>query len=245
MRETQAIIERVRRVSDQLQHLDLSVDAALSQLKPGQSIFARLGESWDPLLREQWVPVAIQANQVTVELPVERAYAPGQAVSLLSPVGRPLPVRPNVSQMLLVAHQAQPTPFVLLTRQLIAAGASVALVLGEDALRYPLELLPPEVEILRSDLDWTWPNRVEMLNWAEQVFVLAPPALHTEIYGGLFDTISQLRHQAIPDGYICGLFLYRLACGTGACQACQITGQRNTVLACVDGPAIDLKRMRF
>jgi hypothetical protein len=248
MRETQAIIERVRRVSADIEQIDLSVDRALAQLKPGQSLFAAPTENptWNPYLREQWIPVDLTTGRVTVEIPAGRNYAPGAVMSLLSPVGRAIPLRSPLAHLLLIAEDTFPTPLILLARQAIKAGAAVTLVIGGQAARYPLELLPPEVEIIRRESnDWNWPEQVETLNWADQVIALAPVTTQQSVYGKLYDTVSQLRHQVIPDHLVCGLYYPRLACGAGACMACQIPTNKATLLACSDGPAVDLKLVRF
>ncbi len=83
MRESQAIIERIRRVNEHYHHLDLSVDEWLCQIKPGQSLLARVTDSWDPYLREHWWPVAVGPNRLTIERPASARYEPGQVVSVL------------------------------------------------------------------------------------------------------------------------------------------------------------------
>ncbi len=247
MRETQAIIERVRRVSAVLQHLELSVDPALAQMQPGQSLLAAPLEpdGWAPYLREQWLPVDAQGTRITVERPGAIRYLPGSAVSLLAPVGRAIPLRPGVRHVLLIAEDATPTPLMWVARRLVRDGAAVTLVLAGRALEYPLEQFPAEVEILRGDTHWSWPEQVEMLTWAEQVIALAPVYAQAEAYGRLYHAIAQLRHNAVPDDFACGLFYQRLACGTGACSACLIGARDRDRLACVDGPALDLKDVRF
>jgi len=247
MRETQAIIERVRRASAELQQLDLAVDRSLVQLRPGQSLLAAAldASGWDPYLREQWIPVELRPGRVTVEVAVGRDYTPGQVVSVLSPVGSPIPTRPGLQHLLLIAEDALPTPFVLLSRGLLSGGGSVVLVLGGRATSYPLEQLSPEIEILRSDTDWKWPDQVETLQWADQVLVLAPGYAQLDTYHRLYDVIGQLRQHDIPDHYVCGMFYPRLACGAGACRSCEVPSRKEALLACEDGPAIDLKRVLF
>ena len=247
MRETQAIIERARRVSSTIQQLDLAIDAALAQLKPGQSLFISPLErsGWVPYLREQWIPVNIEPGRLTVELPVGAVYSPGHVVSVLGPVGRPITLRPKIHHMLMIAEDAMPTPLIWLARTLTGGGVAVTLVLGGHATTYPLELLSPEVEVIHSDTDWKWPDQVEMLQWADQVLVLAPTHTQMDVYARLYDTLSQLRHHDIPDNFVSGLFFHRLACGAGACEACQVPARKGRLLACTDGPAIDLRQVTF
>lgn len=245
MRETQVIIERVRRISAELQQLDLAIDRSLAQIKPGQSLFAAVSDStgWNPYLREQWIPVDLGPGRLTVELAAGRTYPPGQTVSVLTPVGCPIPTRPGLQHLLLIADDALPTPFVLLARSLLSGGGSVVMVLGGRAIGYPLEQLSPEIEILRSDTDWKWPDEVETLQWADQVLMLAPDLVQMETYRHLYDIVGQLRQHDIPDHYLCGMFYPRLACGAGACQSCEVPSHKETLLACTDGPAIDLKKV--
>jgi hypothetical protein len=254
MRETQAIIERVRRVGAGIQQIDLAVDAALTQLEPGQSVFAAPfvqggPATWEPYLRAQWIPVDVLPGRIVIEVLPEPGgeagrYNPGDVVSLLSPVGRPIPLRGKIYHLLLIAEDALPTPFVYLARKVIGGGVEVTLVMGGRAADYPLELLPPEVEIIRSETEWKWPDQVDTLTWADQVLALASTYTQTDTYRRLYDTVNQLRHQAIPENYVCGMYYPRLACATGACLACMVPSKKQ-VLACVDGPAIDLKRLNL
>ena len=63
MKETQAYIERIKRVSRDYQRLELAVDKSLSSMLPGQAVLARRIEKdyeiqhWHPYLRELWFPV--------------------------------------------------------------------------------------------------------------------------------------------------------------------------------------------
>lgn len=246
MRETQALIERVRRVSDDVQRVDIAAEPALAHLEPGQSLFVRPLEQpgWDPYLRDQWIPVSIEPGRVVVEIATERDVTPGTVLSVLSPVGRAIPFRSGLLHLLLIADDALPTPFIHAARALTGGGVEVTLLMHGAARRYPLELLPPEVEVLHGGEHWSWPDQVEVLNWADQVLVLAPVERQLEVYERLYNTVAQLRSYNIPDGYICGMFAHTLACGAGACGVCMIPSGKD-LLTCVDGPAIDLKRVRM
>jgi len=245
MRESQVIVERVRRVSAEVQQIDLTVEPPLLQLRPGQSLFARPASAGGAgYLREQWLPVDILPGRMVVEVPGGPTPAPGDSASVLSPIGRPIPLRPRLQRLLLIAEDALPTPFVLLARALLGGGVAVTLVLSGRATTYPLELLSPEIEVLRG-ADWKWPDQVETLNWADQVIVVAPPTAHAEVYSRLYETVSQLRHHDIPDHFLSGLFYPRLACAAGACHTCLVAAQKGDLLACTDGPALDLKRVTF
>ncbi|MCZ7541921.1 MAG: hypothetical protein M5U29_18805 [Anaerolineae bacterium] len=247
MRETQALIERVRRVSADVQQVDLAVDPALMQLKPGQALFVRRHDQpgWEPYLRELWIPADMHPGRLTVEITSSLDVAPNEIVDVLSPVGRPIPVRPRIQHLLLIADDALPTPFVFLARTLSGGGVAITLVLNGLAARYPLELLSPEVEIVRGDADWSWPDQVATFQWADQVLILAPGYRQADAYGRLLDRLRQIRTHDLPDHYACGLFYDRLACGAGACGACEVRAHDTPLLACTDGPAIDLKRVVF
>ncbi|MBP8973768.1 MAG: hypothetical protein KBH93_07805, partial [Anaerolineae bacterium] len=184
-------------------------------------------------------------GRLTVEIAASLDAAPNEIVDVLSPVGRPIPVRPRIQHLLLIADDALPTPFVFLARTLTGGGVAITLVLNGLAARYPLELLSPEVEIVRGDADWSWPDQVATFQWADQVLILAPGYRQAEAYGRLLDRLRQIRPHDLPDHYACGLFYDRLACGAGACGACEVRAHDTPLLACTDGPAIDLKRVVF
>ena len=245
IRESQATIERVRRISPTLQRIDLGVEDYLARLKPGQTLLARIAEDrWDPYLPEAWTPVALDKQTITIERPARDQYLPGQVVTLLGPVGAPFPMRYNLRNLLLVALDAYPTPLVLLASMAVRSQIEVTLVLTGDATEYPLDALPPEIEVVTGSLQEGWPNQVTTVGWADQTIAVANPRYRHELYPQLMARIRELRAD-IPKRFMLGLFDQPMPCGTGACQGCGVTCQGKDHLVCVDGPALDLEEVSF
>src|SRR5258707_569506 len=159
MQESQAIIERVRRISAITQQLDVAVEKTQRRIGAGQMFLARATISFDPYLREPWIPVKKEGSYLVVERPVDRAYTPGQVVNLLGPLGKPLPLHEKTRALLLIAHEATPASLLMLAQTALHQGAAVALVLGGAARHYPVEALPPEVEVIRGDADGSWADQ--------------------------------------------------------------------------------------
>lgn len=240
MKDTQAIIERVRRVNETHQHVHLAVDPSLSALLPGQSVLARLQDSWDPYLREQWWPVALANQKLVIERPVSRRYEPGQVVDVLGIVGQPFRFRRTLRNVLLMAMDTEPTPLLMPIASLLQNRVSVTLLLLGSAAGYGTAHLPPEVEVIHGDSDLNWPNRVITVGWADQVFVAVNPADEPGCFAKVWQTFRELRAE-IPEGYLFGVFQPPLPCGVGACSACTVRQRGSVALVCADGPALDLK----
>ncbi len=241
MKETQAIIERITRLNEHYQRLHLAVDDHINELKPGQTVLARLlPERWDPYLREQWWPVALTPNTLVVERPGHLRYEPGQVVSLLGLLGQPFRYKRTLRNVLLIAHNTAPTPLVMSIEWLLGNKISVTLVLSGKAADYPTAHLPAELEVQRADDNLQWPNRVMTVGWADQVFVTVAPDDELGHFARVLQIFRDLRAE-IPKHYLFGVFQPPQPCGVGACQAClmPIKGADNCLI-CVDGPALDL-----
>jgi hypothetical protein len=239
MRETDAIIEKVRRVNDTHQHVYLTVDGSLSGLLPGQSVLARMGDSFDPYLREQWFPVGIGDNRLVVERPQAFHYDPGQIVSLLGIVGQPFRFRKTLRNVLLVAYQTEPTPLLMMIPSLLASQAAVTLALLGNAAEYGTSHLPSEVEVLHGDDELKWENRVTTVGWADQVFVTVAQANELMNFRAVWDMFHELRAD-IPKNHLFGVFHPLLPCGLGACGACLVRLKDSPAPVCTQGPAFDL-----
>ncbi len=239
MQEAQAIVERVRRVSPTIQRLDVAVDKPHRNVSPGQLYLARATASLDPYLREPWTPVRRSASQVVIERPAGTVYTVGQVVSLLGPVGKPIPLRETARTLLLIAHEATPASLLFLAETALGKGVAVTLALLGAALHYPLEALPQEIEVIRGDDQGRWPNQPETLRWAEQIFVVAPPPFDIPFYTQILQAIRETRVE-VPPQHVFGLFQPPMPCGVGACQACLVRRGGEEVPTCVEGPAFDL-----
>ncbi len=244
IRESIAIIERVRRIGPGWQQVSLAVDdAALTHLQPGQSLLVRTTTSWEPYLRESWVPIDVDNSNVTIEIerPDTEHYQPGQDIHILGPVGVPYRVREASKNILLVAQDFPPTRLRFLVNVALRTDRAVTLVLTGAAKQYPVAALPPAAEIIYSDDTQTWPAQKETLLWADQVFVVAPVPFYDLYFANLQRTATDIRH-ALPEGYLNAVYDLPLPCGTGACMACMVSA---SAYACLDGPAFDLSKMRF
>ena len=242
MRETQAIIERVRRVNETHQQLDLAVDPALSQVKPGQYVLARVGEGWTPYLRESWWYALSGKGTLTFERPAAIEYEPGQVVSLLGAIGQPFRFRRTLRNVLLLVHETEPAPLLSMIPSLLTSRVSVTMVLLGSAAVYTTAHLPPEVEVISGDSDMNWANRVTTVGWADQVFVVVPQPDELGHFSRVWDLFTQLRAE-IPQGYLFGVFRPLLPCGTGACSACMVRTKNGHVLTCTQGPTFDLTQV--
>jgi hypothetical protein len=241
MRESQAIIERVTRLNEHYQRLHLSVEDFTKELKPGQSLLARLlPERWEPYLREQWWPVQLGTSTIVVERPGNIVYEPGQVVSLIGLIGQPFRYKRTVKHVLLMAYDTAPSPLIMSVGWLQSSGISVTLVLSGKATLYPTQHLHPEVEVIQADDALNWPNRILTAGWADQVFVVVPQDNERERFTTIWNIFKEIRAE-VPKTFLFGVHQPILPCGVGACQACLVPlHQGGAASVCVDGPALDL-----
>jgi hypothetical protein len=251
MKETQAYIERIKRVNRDSQRLELAVDRSLSSLLAGQALLVRRiekdyeSEHWDPYLRELWFPVEVQAsNIVVVEQPASAQFAPGQLLSIMGPVGRPFRFRRKLRNILLLVYQTTPAALLLMLPPLLTKQVSITMILMGSARQYDTGHLPEEVEIIQAEDNMTWPDMVMTLGWADQVFAIVGQGNELRYFGEIMELIRQRRND-VPANYIFGVMQRQLPCGVGACHACVLNLQGEQKLQCADGPAFDLTTLRL
>ena len=251
MKETQAYIERIKRVSRDYQRLELAVDKSLSSMLPGQAVLARRIEKdyeiqhWHPYLRELWFPVeTLNSNSIVVERPAAIGYQPGQLLSLIGPVGNPFRFRRKLRNILLIAYDTPPTSLLMMLPALLSNDASVTVLLMGTARLYDTGHLPEEIEIVHADDDLSWQDMVMTLGWADQVFVVVGSSNELNNFADVMSLVRERRND-VPANYIFGVFQRQLPCAVGACYACMLRSNDGFKLQCIDGPAFDLTTLHL
>jgi len=253
MNESRAIIERVRRINNHYQYVELAVDdPALRAIKPGESLLVHLSdpdeaqEQWDPYLREQWWPAGVtNKNLLLIERPIDARYRPQQVISVLGPVGQPYRFRKSLRNVLLIAYDCEPIPLTAMIRAVLNSNVSVTVVLLGRALEYNTDHLPELVEIVRGEkLGVSWPEMVMTLGWADQIFVAVAQDDEMGRFAEVLRAAKEKRVE-VPKNYIFGVFQPGLPCGVGACSACMLRINNQIVPACTDGPAFDLTQVKL
>ncbi|MCY3977898.1 MAG: hypothetical protein OXG23_07340 [Chloroflexi bacterium] len=246
MEETQAYIERIKRVNRGHQRLELAVDKSLSTMLAGQAMLVRQidkdydSENWAPYLRELWFPVEILAsNIIVVEHPARAQFLPGQLLSIISPVGQPFRFRQKLRNILLIAYHTTPAALLLMLPPLLAKQVSITLVLMGSAREYETNHLPEELEVIQAEDNLTWPDMVMTLGWADQAFVLVGPGDEMAYFNEILQLMRE-RRSDIPSNYVFGVLQRALPCGVGACHACMLKLRGSLKLPCIEGPAFDL-----
>lgn len=245
MKETEAIIERIKRINAEYVRIELAVDESLYDIRPGETLLARLHDRWDPYLRMHWWPVGISGNnKLIIERPAVESYEPGQIVSLLGAVGKPYRFRRSLRNVLLMAYDTPPIPLLMMIHWLLANRVNVTMALLGTARDYNPSHLPPEVEIIQADESLTWPDQVLTLGWADQVFVVVAQDNELERFAQIMAFMREKRTD-INKNYLFGVFQSILPCGIGACDACLLKITGNLVHVCMEGPAFDLTLVKL
>lgn len=250
MRESRALIERLRRINGNYQYLELAVeDEALRKMKPGESLLVRPYsneeeiDSWDPYLREQWWPAGLTPEGLLlVERPHNPRFYPQQELSVIGPIGRPYRFRPSLRNVLLIAYDTDPLPLTIMIGQLLHNDVRVTLVLLGKAQEYNTEHLPTDIEVVHGEDDLHWPDQVMTLGWADQIFVVVKQDDELGRFAEVLTMIRNLRAD-VPKNYVFAVFQPLLPCGVGACSACMLRVGNELLPACTKGPMFDLTLM--
>ncbi len=252
MKESQAVVQRVRRLDKNYQRIDIAIDSSLQAIKPGNALLARpksmrQERMWHPYLRSVWWPVDLKNQLLVIDRPTDERYEPGDVIDIIAPIGQPYRFRRTLHNVLLIAYDTDPSCLLLNIPWLVNNNIGVTLVLLGRAREYPFQSLPPQVEIaLGEDGEnmLEWQSQVTTIGNADQAFVAVSPADEMASFQEIWTLFSNRRND-IGKNYLFGVFQNLLPCGVGACDACMIRTKDDYKLACVDGPAFDLATLPF
>jgi dihydroorotate dehydrogenase electron transfer subunit len=224
--------------------------------RPGQLVMVRPTPTFDPFLsRTFWIhrlrngvdgeELALLVDMVGRGSGLIAGAVPGQTLTVLGPLGKPLAPAPGVRSLLLVSEGIGVAPLVWLSDEETARGRSVTLLVGAGTADqvYPLELLAPEVEVAVATEDGSMGASgsvaalvAEYAGWADQIVAAGSDRLYQELAAVLRTRMWRRPCRVIANAPV--------PCGTGVCRGCGVTTRRGrVVLACRDGPAFDLREI--
>jgi hypothetical protein len=244
VRESQAIIERIRLINSAIQHVELAVDPEFTHLKPGQSLLVRPAQSGAATaLAERWWPVGIKpGHRLVIETSSAQRLVPQQILPIMGPIGEPFRYHRSLRNVLFVARDTSPAPLMMALTWLLERDAQVTLALLGAARDYDTRHLPATLEVIRGGDGWEWEGQVMSLGWADQVFVVADPAREGTLFRE-FRRLLEERRQGVPKSHAFAVFQPPLPCGAGACQGCAVRLKRGVAYACTAGPAFDITEL--
>lgn len=219
-------------------------------LAPGSFVLADLGG----YLRTPLFPASLETprpgdGEFDVLVPPSHpgaALQAGARVDLIGPLGRGFEVPDVTRRLLLVASIAHLPVLLPLTNQ--KPGLSTALLLSAStaAELYPVQMLPPALEVHVVTTDGSAGHRgatldlfPDLVRWADCACIAADPA----IYPALAEIVRELR-MGPAHRFAQALVAPPMVCGVGACQGCAVPVAGGTKLACTDGPVFDLLELR-
>jgi NAD(P)H-flavin reductase len=253
VQSTEALIVERRRLAPGLVLLWFSAPSISRAARPGQFVMALTTPGLDPFLpRAFWIhrmrdgdsgeEMALLIREAGWGTRLLAGAVPGQRFQLTGPLGRSLRLAPGVRHLLLIAEGIAVAPLIWLADEESARGRSVTLLLvaPSGALPYPLDLLRPELEVVTAggENPGEAVRRLlpELAAWADQLVVSAPSPVSARVREVLYPL--PFRRPCIV------LLAPQMPCGTGICGVCAVaTRRRGTRLACVDGPAFDLREL--
>jgi hypothetical protein len=189
---------------------------------PGQPLLAYLSGS-DAVLRTALYASRIDATGFTsVEIP-SPGWSIGSHLDLLGPLGRGFSPFPRTRRWLIIALD-QPVDRLLPLVD-VAIADDIPVVLYSEA---QLPALPAQVEIATSLED--------VIQWADYI------ALDTKLSSlSNFAKTIGMGSGLHPTAQVEALIDLPFPCGLGVCSGCAVHQRGGWLLACQDGPVIDIK----
>lgn len=228
-----------------------------SQARAGQFVMIKAGLSAEPPLRRPFSIMTIDPREETFTLFVKTvgqgsaalaALAPGELAQCLGPLGHAFELPPAGSQALLVAGGYGIAPFVLLSRELLAAGRRPRVFYGarraaELPLQSPFAALGVPLTLATEDGSAGVPGRVTAPLQAHLDAQPEPAELLACGPDAMMHAVARLaagrglRAQVSLDPW--------MGCGVGTCLGCVVQVRRageprwKYRCACTEGPVFD------
>jgi dihydroorotate dehydrogenase electron transfer subunit len=253
MIQTQVTLEEKESINPAWWRLTLAAPDLADRIRPGQFLFLRCPDPFTCYLRRPIFPARLSDTHLDLLMrpdpdPCLAWLSIQQSrvrLDVIGPLGTGFPLPSQIRNLLLVSDSQVLSPLLGQLRRGVAAGLSVTLALGGSraAVLYPVNRLPPVVEVQLATLDGSVGHRgpitdllPELLGWADAVCAVGSP----ELYRQLKSQAAQVR-LAVDTGFLTGLVTCRLfGCGVGACHGCSVTTETGLKLTCLDGPVFDL-----
>ena len=256
MIQTEITIVQKVRIAPAWWRITLATPKVLARLSPGQYLLLRCADPFTCYLRRPIFPIPVDKDHLDLLIRPEpdaglawlAARQPGDRLDVIGPLGTGFPFDDYARHLLLVSDTQAIGSLLGQMERAVAAGVSVTLALGGSraANLYPVNLLPPVVEVQLATLDGSAGRRgpvidllPQLLGWADTVCACGSSRLYRCLKRQA--VASRLGPQA---GWLYGLVADNaMACGVGACLGCTIETSLGLKLICSDGPVFDLMEL--
>ena len=253
--DTSGLVLEHEQLGANLYLITLEAPSIAQTLLPGQFVHMRIPHMPDHMLRRPFSVYQCDAERGSLSILYQvvgegtqglTQVAPGEAVSLMGPIGNSWKVGPCEGSVLLVGGGVGAAPLFMLAQQLCAEGRDVKVVLGAQTASALVTLesyrqLPGATVVAATD-DGSY-------GFAGFCTVPAQEALSSGEVGCcvccgpevLMRIVAGMAHDAqVP----CLVSLERrMACGVGACLSCVVDTREGKKRACVDGPIFDAEEV--
>jgi len=215
-----------------------------STARPGQFVMVRCGE--ESLLRRPLSihqvdgkdKLAILFNVVGKGTEWLAQCKVGDSLDILGSLGNSFSINPASKNLLLVAGGIGIAPLCFLAQESLTKEHRVTLLYGTaNVNRYPLHLLPPDLELVSSTEDGSLGNegRVtdllpDFIDRADQIFACGPLPMYKAMA-----QMPELKNKPVQIS-----LEVRMGCGLGICYGCTVKTKQGLKQVCRDGPVFEL-----
>jgi dihydroorotate dehydrogenase electron transfer subunit len=161
----------------------------------------------------------------------------GTGIDLLGPSGNGYTIRPTAKHLLLIAGGIGIAPLVFLSKQALAQGKEITLLLGARTSSglYPKNHLPDKIQTIIATEDGSSGRKgmvsdilPDFLEDADEVFACGPLGMYRAI-------VNVMKRMSIKKNVQVSLET-RMGCGIGSCYGCSIRTTKGMKMVCKDGP---------